>query len=1073
MFRSIFPREKPDGDKWINIVVIGETGAGKSTFINTLTNYFSKGSLNNLKVAIPTRFLQATESFDHTEKDINDVTKSKTDMCHHYTFEDEETGKHYLFIDTPGLNDTRGVDQDALNIPKIRQAIADLGHLSAVILVIPGSLCRLTAGMQSVLIGLRGNLPDVVLDNVIVVLTSVQRHTSNFPLDCLEINGNVFPYYMQNSAFSKDPRRRTEEDIVSLKADWKDSMKEIKAMLQKINTFQTKSVAAFKDLEDQRNIIKALMAEAKLEVTNIQKMQDEIASLEQALKKYGDDESAYQQYTQETVVDETTLVGHDIFQGCVAMREGQCTQCPLLCGWAEHFHAKKTIQIKQQTVEKVLEDIKAKYDIATQGTTDATQKLTNLNDNKQMLKEALNAKNEEIKRECIKIKKICGGFNLVDELYATINLLQLEAKNIKDVNARQQAEEFIQNLTEFCDSLEDDTQNQINKSALKPKPKIQDTYVPIDKSELPYEEDSFSRRSDTNSPRREFPNRRALGNSRLDLRAYNDDDENEQQHPDTEAKAAKLEQMILKNKALKNNSKTVIPILQANMTSSNTSISSSSTAATITADQFDSMKIPDLLIKHTAYYQNRDLENYQLVQKELENRASGKSLGPLTSNEQDSLFDFRTQFEKYDSARLSQEYIDLQQTINKAIEVDIQQISKIPFTTLLKIAAIYMLLQKHQQQRNKNNNNGAYNISQAQRASPTQSMSSIGRGSGTYTSPSNMQMLPQEFQTIHTSAATVAAPIGFHGHITTNLLTNSFQNLSLSDESNRVLVSHYMAAVNSNNYVERNLISEELKHRLDGERFGRKTSEENARYESLRSCYSSQSVQFIQQQYKHLHDKIGAHVQDMLPRILDISADDLLTLCVLYTLLPGNPPSYSAYSFSHHNTPHDSTTLRQNQPSAFRPIVPDLPYRFPSTSPYQEFRKSPYNEIENATTTAFKQGNTTMSALLSLHDDYCHPASSNKSSSTPQSTFERHCGEKTITLTKEGATIYDSELDEYKFSTYEQLKLIYSAMIKMRVQPEDDDADHIKKAAEQATIRATAILHLLKLKEKENENLNE
>ncbi|CAF1532579.1 unnamed protein product, partial [Rotaria sordida] len=702
MFRSIFPREKPDGDKWINIVVIGETGAGKSTFINTLTNYFSKGSLNNLKVAIPTRFLQATESFDHTEKDINDVTKSKTDMCHHYTFEDEETGKHYLFIDTPGLNDTRGVDQDALNIPKIRQAIADLGHLSAVILVIPGSLCRLTAGMQSVLIGLRGNLPDVVLDNVIVVLTSVQRHTSNFPLDCLEINGNVFPYYMQNSAFSKDPRRRTEEDIVSLKADWKDSMKEIKAMLQKINTFQTKSVAAFKDLEDQRNIIKALMAEAKLEVTNIQKMQDEIASLEQALKKYGDDESAYQQYTQETVVDE-----------------------------------------------------------------------------------ALNAKNEEIKRECIKIKKICGGFNLVDELYATINLLQLEAKNIKDVNARQQAEEFIQNLTEFCDSLEDDTQNQINKSALKPKPKIQDTYVPIDKSELPYEEDSFSRRSDTNSPRREFPNRRALGNSRLDLRAYNDDDENEQQHPDTEAKAAKLEQMILKNKALKNNSKTVIPILQANMTSSNTSISSSSTAATITADQFDSMKIPDLLIKHTAYYQNRDLENYQLVQKELENRASGKSLGPLTSNEQDSLFDFRTQFEKYDSARLSQEYIDLQQTINKAIEVDIQQISKIPFTTLLKIAAIYMLLQKHQQQRNKNNNNGAYNISQAQRASPTQSMSSIGRGSGTYTSPSNMQMLPQEFQTIHTSAATVAAPIGFHGHITTNLLTNSFQNLSLSDESNR------------------------------------------------------------------------------------------------------------------------------------------------------------------------------------------------------------------------------------------------------------------------------------------------
>ena len=139
---------------------------------------------------------------------------------------------------------------------------------------------------------------------------------------------------------------------------------------------------------------------------------------------------------------------------------------------------------------------------------------------------------------------------------------------------------------------------------------------------------------------------------------------------------------------------------------------------------------------------------YQLVQKELENRASGKSLGPLTSKEQDSLFDFRTQFEKFDFARLSQEYVELQQVINKTIEVDIQQIGKIPFITLLKIAAIYMLLQKQQQQRNTDNNNDTNNTPQTQRVSPTQSMSSIGRGLGTYTPYSNMPILSQGFQTM-------------------------------------------------------------------------------------------------------------------------------------------------------------------------------------------------------------------------------------------------------------------------------------------------------------------------------------
>jgi hypothetical protein len=103
-----------------NVLLMGETGTGKSTFVNLLANHFAPSSFANkddIKVAIKTAHLNVSSEYLGLKGSEagGAASDAQTQTCSTYSMTKKVLGRGrctFNFIDSPGLNDPRGKDQD-------------------------------------------------------------------------------------------------------------------------------------------------------------------------------------------------------------------------------------------------------------------------------------------------------------------------------------------------------------------------------------------------------------------------------------------------------------------------------------------------------------------------------------------------------------------------------------------------------------------------------------------------------------------------------------------------------------------------------------------------------------------------------------------------------------------------------------------------------------------------------------------------------------------------------------------------------------------------------------------------
>ncbi|CAF4984976.1 unnamed protein product, partial [Rotaria sp. Silwood1] len=125
------PQERPTSDKSLNILLLGESGVGKSTFINAFVNYLKfdklKQAEKNPVVLIPVSFaITIDDNFTEqvvkfegndtlSNEDHDNLGHSVTQHCKSYVFtlkDGNHHGRKLRIIDTPGIGDTHGSGQD-------------------------------------------------------------------------------------------------------------------------------------------------------------------------------------------------------------------------------------------------------------------------------------------------------------------------------------------------------------------------------------------------------------------------------------------------------------------------------------------------------------------------------------------------------------------------------------------------------------------------------------------------------------------------------------------------------------------------------------------------------------------------------------------------------------------------------------------------------------------------------------------------------------------------------------------------------------------------------------------------
>lgn len=452
--------------KFRYVLLMGETGSGKSTFINYLANYFLEGTIESPKTIIPTKWKSEPTVpgyASHSEADVSDQSRSQTLECRMYSF--LKNGIIYRFIDSPGFSDTTNSANNSVDnqiTTSILTAVSKLKELHAIILIVNGSSCKSTASTKTARQKIAGNFPDVFNSNMLAIFTFTEVKSELIPYEKMTFRTPKKFFYMANSRFNDASDLWTMEVWERQVKCWNKSMKEISNIVDTITHMKPRLTGVFRNMLVCRNEINSLFMRYINQIDREQSLLEKFEKL-----KIEEEEIQFKiDHDHNNLLDsEKEIIFYDAQQRenmeTRLQAEGEQQMLEMHGNLLNALKQKCSYHLAQENhLQQLKEEALDKKKVAEMTISQTKQ----LKVECETRRAAINAEIQEAQRELEDavtillakyrdLKTICSYFDYVAELNATKDSFQVSLYTLRDENSRKNVEAFIRTLGQLAEDL--------------------------------------------------------------------------------------------------------------------------------------------------------------------------------------------------------------------------------------------------------------------------------------------------------------------------------------------------------------------------------------------------------------------------------------------------------------------------------------------------------------------------------------------------------------------------------------------------------------------------------------------